>query len=38
VKLLLEENLSPRLVARLNLLFPELIHVREVLERAGDGY
>jgi predicted nuclease of predicted toxin-antitoxin system len=38
VKLVLDENLSPRLVPRLLSLFPELIHVRQVgLQQAGDG-
>jgi predicted nuclease of predicted toxin-antitoxin system len=37
VKLLLDENLSPRLVDRLNLLFPGLTHVRDVgLKQADD--
>jgi predicted nuclease of predicted toxin-antitoxin system len=37
VKLLLDENLSPRLPPRLSSLFPELIHVREVgLKQASD--
>lgn len=37
MKLLLDENLSPRLVGRLNLLFPGLSHVREVgLQQSGD--
>ncbi|MBI1956278.1 MAG: DUF5615 family PIN-like protein, partial [Acidobacteria bacterium] len=35
MKLLLDENLSPRLVERLNDLCPDCVHVREVgLERA----
>jgi predicted nuclease of predicted toxin-antitoxin system len=37
VKLLLDENLSPRLVQRLSSLFPNLIHVRDVgLKHAPD--
>lgn len=37
MKLLLDENLSPRLLPRLNLLFPGLTHVRDVgLKKAGD--
>ncbi len=37
MKLLLDENLSPRLVARLNSLFTGLIHVRDVgLKQASD--
>jgi predicted nuclease of predicted toxin-antitoxin system len=37
VNLLLDENLSPRLVPRLASLFPGLIHVRDVnLSRAPD--
>lgn len=37
MKLLLDENLSPRLVNRLDLLFPGLKHVREVgLKQADD--
>lgn len=37
MKLLLDENLSPRLVERLNDLYPDCAHVREVgLERAPD--
>jgi len=37
VKLLLDENLSPRLVQRLGSLFPGLTHVRNVgLARAAD--
>ncbi len=37
MKLLLDENLSPRLVNRLSLLFPGLTHVRHVgLEQADD--
>ena len=37
MKLLLDENLSPRLVERLNDLYPDCVHVREVgLERAPD--
>jgi len=37
VKLLLDENLSPRLVERLADLYPDCVHVREVgLERAPD--
>lgn len=37
MKLLLDENLSPRLVYRLNLLFPGLAHVRDVgLKQADD--
>ena len=37
MKLLLDENLSPRLVNRLNQLFPGLTHVREVgLKQADD--
>jgi predicted nuclease of predicted toxin-antitoxin system len=37
LKILLDENLSPRLVARLSSLFPELAHVREIgLQRASD--
>jgi predicted nuclease of predicted toxin-antitoxin system len=37
VKLLLDENLSPRQVNRLNLLFPGLTPVREVgLKQADD--
>jgi predicted nuclease of predicted toxin-antitoxin system len=37
VSLLLDENLSPRLVPRLASLFPRLIHVRDVnLSRAPD--
>ena len=35
--MLLDENLSPRLVHRLASLFPELIHVRDIgLKRASD--
>jgi predicted nuclease of predicted toxin-antitoxin system len=37
VSLLLDENLSPRLVARLQYLFPGLTHVRDVgLKQAAD--
>jgi len=37
VKFLLDENLSPRLVNRLNQLFPGLTHVRDVgLKEAND--
>ena len=37
MKLLLDENLSPRLVNRLGLLFPGLTHVRDVgLKQASD--
>ncbi|MGA2600778.1 MAG: DUF5615 family PIN-like protein [Bryobacteraceae bacterium] len=37
MKLLLDENLSPRLVNRLDLLFPGLTHVRDVgLKQADD--
>ena len=37
MSLLLDENLSPRLVARLRSLFPALTHVREVgLNQASD--
>jgi predicted nuclease of predicted toxin-antitoxin system len=37
LKLLLDENLSPRLVQRLSPLFPGLIHVREIgLKQASD--
>jgi len=37
VKLLLDENLSPRLVNRLDLLFPGLTHVRDFgLKQADD--
>ena len=37
MKLLFDENLSPRLVERLNDLYPDCVHVREVgLERAPD--
>lgn len=37
MKLLLDENLSPRLVNRLNQLFPGLKHVRDVgLKQADD--
>ncbi len=36
MKLLLDENLSPRLVDRLNLLFPVMAHVREVGLAASD--
>ena len=37
MKLLLDENLSPRLVNRLNQLFPGLTHVRDVgLKQAAD--
>jgi len=37
LKLLLDENLSPRLVNRLGLLFPGLTHVRDVgLKQAAD--
>ena len=37
MKLLLDENLSPRLLPRLNLLFPGLTHVRDVgLKQSGD--
>jgi len=37
VKLLFDENLSPRLVERLTDLYPDCLHVREVgLERAPD--
>ncbi len=38
MKLLFDQNLSPRLVARLSDLYAESVHVREVaLERAGDS-
>jgi predicted nuclease of predicted toxin-antitoxin system len=38
VKLLLDENLSPRLVDRLASLFPSLIHVRDIgLKQASDS-
>ena len=37
MSLLLDENLSPRLVSRLSSLFPELIHVGDVnLAKASD--
>ena len=37
MKLLFDENLSPRLVERLTDLYPDCVHVREVgLERAPD--
>ena len=37
MRLLLDENLSPRLVSRLNQLFPGLTHVRDVgLKQAND--
>ncbi|MGI8990797.1 MAG: DUF5615 family PIN-like protein [Bryobacteraceae bacterium] len=37
MKLLLDENLSPRVVPRLDSLFPGLIHVRDVgLKQADD--
>jgi predicted nuclease of predicted toxin-antitoxin system len=36
VKLLLDENLSPRLVSRLAELFGEIVHVREVGLREAD--
>ncbi|MGO9257638.1 MAG: DUF5615 family PIN-like protein [Bryobacteraceae bacterium] len=37
MSLLLDENLSPRLIKRLSSLFPGLIHVRDVgLRRASD--
>jgi predicted nuclease of predicted toxin-antitoxin system len=36
VKLLLDENLSPRLLPRLNLLFPGLTHVRDVGLKQSD--
>lgn len=37
MKLLIDENLSPRLVERLTDLYPDSVHVREVgLERAPD--
>jgi len=36
VKLLFDENLSPRLVSRLLSLFPGLIHVRDVGLRQAD--
>jgi predicted nuclease of predicted toxin-antitoxin system len=37
VKLLFDENLSPRLVVRLADLYPDSVHVRDVgLERAKD--
>jgi predicted nuclease of predicted toxin-antitoxin system len=37
VNLLLDENISPRLANRLNLLFPGVTHVREVgLKQADD--
>ena len=37
MKLLLDENLTPRLVNRLGLLFPALTHVRDVaLKQAAD--
>jgi len=38
VKLLFDQNLSPRLVARLSDLYPQSTHVRDVgLERADDS-
>ena len=38
MKLLLDHNLSPRLVGRLATLYPESTHVRDVgLERASDS-
>ena len=38
MKLLFDENLSPRLVARLADLYPDSVHVKDVgLERASDG-
>ena len=38
MSLLLDENLSPRLVPRLSSLFPGLAHVRDVgLKQASDG-
>ncbi len=36
MKLLLDENLSPRLLPRLNLLFPGLTHVRDVDLKQSD--
>jgi predicted nuclease of predicted toxin-antitoxin system len=37
VSLLLDENLSPRLLRRLSSLFPEMVHVRDVgLKQASD--
>jgi predicted nuclease of predicted toxin-antitoxin system len=37
VNLLLDENLSPRLIQRISSLFPRLIHVRDIgLKRASD--
>ena len=36
MKLLLDENLSPRLVNRLNLLFPGLTHARDVALKQAD--
>ena len=36
MKLLLDENLSPRLVRRLELLFPGLTHVRDVGLKQSD--
>jgi predicted nuclease of predicted toxin-antitoxin system len=36
VKLLLDENLSPRLVPRLQSLFPDLTHVRDIGLRQAD--
>jgi predicted nuclease of predicted toxin-antitoxin system len=35
VKLLLDENLSPRLVERLASLFPSIIHVRDIGLKQG---
>jgi predicted nuclease of predicted toxin-antitoxin system len=38
VSLLLDENLSPRLLQRLSSLFPGMIHVRDIgLKQASDG-
>ena len=37
MKLLFDQNLSPRLIARLADLFPESVHVSDVeLDRVGD--
>ena len=38
MSLLLDENLSPRLLQRLSSLFPGMIHVRDIgLKQASDG-
>jgi predicted nuclease of predicted toxin-antitoxin system len=38
VKLLLDENLSPRLVQRLHSLFPQLTHVRDFVAQPQLGW